>query len=145
MRAVRPAPTTTAVLQTTNQVPKTVSDIDYFPFTKGATSTYRWTNTKHLAKPEVEKVTVNQVVNNSAQFTVKSVSGPIKVAGSYGFSKRVGGITNLFGSTSSASLATFPPLGPASAAKTKRNHFVTPFDMMTFGFNPILPAVPGGR
>ena len=30
-----------------------------------STATYSWTNTKHLAKPEVEKVTVNQVVNNS--------------------------------------------------------------------------------
>jgi hypothetical protein len=85
---------------------------------------------------------VAQVVNNSAQFTIKNVSGPIKLVGSYGFAKRVSGITNLFGTTSSATLAKFPPLGPRSSAKSKRNHFVTPFDLMTFGFNPVLPAYP---
>jgi hypothetical protein len=137
------APVTTAVLQSTNQAPATpVSDVDYFPYVKGSAHTYSFTNNKHLPKPEVEKITVTQVVNNSAQFTVKNVSGPIKLAGSYGFSTRAGGVTNLYGSTSSATLAKFPPLGPASAAKSKRNHFVTPFDLMTFGFNPILPAYP---
>ena len=33
----------------------------------------------------------------------------------------------------------FPPLGPAGAPAAKRNHFITPFDLMIFGLNPILP------
>jgi hypothetical protein len=51
-------------------------------------------------------------------------------------------VTNLWGSTQSASLATFPPLGPAGLPKERRRRFVTPFDLMIFGFNPILPAYP---
>jgi hypothetical protein len=135
---------TTAVLESTNQVPSpSVSDLDYFPWAKGATHTYTWTNNKYLKTPEVEKTTVDAVLNHTARFTFKSVSGPIKVlAGSYIFSKALDGVTNLSGSTSSATLAKFPPLGPRSAATSKRNTFRTPFDLMTFGFGPILPAYP---
>ena len=118
------------------QAPPT--DEVYFPLKKGQVLTYRWTNKKHLPKPEVEKLTVDAVVNGSARFTAKSVSGPIKLAGSYGFSSRLDGVTNLWGTTQSATLLKFPPLGPASAAKDKRRHFITPFDLMTFGFNPVL-------
>jgi len=137
------APVTSAVLLSTNQTPPPPpSNIDYFPLTKGLTLSYRWTNTKHLPNPEIEKFTVDAVVNNTARFTVKSVSGPIKVSGNYGYSKRLDGVTNLWGTTSSATLATFPPLGPTGAAKAKRNHFATPFDLMNFGLNPILTAYP---
>ena len=137
------APVTTILLQSTNQQPAPPpTDVDYFPLTKGRSLTYRWTNTKHLTKPEVEQFSVDAVQNGSARFTVKSVSGPIKVAGSYGFSKRLDGVTNLWGNTQSATLLKFPPLGPSFAAPTNRRHFVTPFDLMTFGFNPILPAYP---
>jgi hypothetical protein len=137
------APVTTAELQSTNQVPADPpTDLVYFPVKKGDTLTYRWTNKKHLPKPEVEKFTVDAVVNGSARFTAKSVSGPIKLVGSYGFSSRLDGVTNLWGTTQSATLVKFPPLGPASAPKDKRRHFITPFDLMTFGFNPILTAYP---
>src|SRR5262249_38216100 len=44
--------------------------------------------------------------------------------------------------TQSATLLKFPPLGPSSAAPTNRRHIVTPFDLMTFGFNPVVPAYP---
>jgi hypothetical protein len=135
------AAVTTASLQSTNQTPLAPpSDVDYFPFTKGQTLTYRWTNSKHLKQPEVERFTTDAVQNGSARFTVKSVSGPIKVAGTYGFSKRLDGITNLWGTTQSATRLTFPPLGPRSATAADRNHIVTPFDLMTFGFNPILQS-----
>lgn len=138
-----PAPVTTAVLESTNQKPAPPpADGDYFPFAKGSTLTYRWTNTKHLRKAEVEAFTVDAVVNNTARFKVQSVSGPIKVAGTYGFSKRLDGVTNLWGTTSSATLLKFPPLGPAAAPAAKRNRFVTPFDLLDFGFNPILPPYP---
>lgn len=135
------AAVTSVMLQSTNQTPQAPpSDVDYFPLTKGQTLTYRWTNTKHLAQPEVERFTTDAVANGSARFTVKSVSGPIKVAGTYGFSKRLDGITNLWGTTQSATKLKFPPLGPKSATAAERNHIVTPFDLMTFGFNPIIQA-----
>jgi len=137
------APVTTMTLQSTNQQPLAPpTDIDYFPFNKGQTLTYRWTNTKYLKKPEVEQAKVDAVVNGSARITVKDVSGPIKVAGSYGFSKRLDGVTNLWGNTQSATQLKFPPLGPAFAAPANRRHLVTPFDLLTFGFNPIIPAYP---
>lgn len=137
------APVTTSILQSTNQVPKTPpGDVDYFPLQKGLKGTYRWTNTKHLAKPSVQSYVIDQVVNASARISVKSVSGPIKVAGAYGFTSRLDGVTNLWALTKAASLAKLPPLGPKGAAADKRRHFHTPFDLMTFGFNPLLPAYP---
>jgi hypothetical protein len=137
------AAVTTSVLQSTNQQPlPPPDDNDYFPFTKGRVLTYRWTNTKHLRQAEVQRFTLDAVVNGSARFTVKDVSGPIKVAGSYGFSKRLDGVTNLWGTTQSATKLKFPPLGPASAAPANRRHMVTPFDLMTWGFNPVLSAYP---
>jgi hypothetical protein len=137
------APVTTAVLQSTNQQPAPPPDDgDYFPFTQGSTLTYRLTNTKHLKVAEVERFSIDAVVNNTARLTVQSVSGPIKLQGSYGFSKRLDGVTNLWGTTQSATRLRFPPLGPAGAPPSKRNHFVTPLDLLDFGFGPILPAYP---
>jgi hypothetical protein len=137
------APVTTSVLQSTNQTPKTPpGDANYFPLEKGLKGTYRWQNTKYFKKPEVEKFVVDQVVNASARISVNSTSGPIKVAGAYGFTSRLDGITNLWGLTKAASLAKLPKLGPSSAPVDKRRHFFTPFDLMTFGFNPVIPAYP---
>jgi len=137
------APVTTVELTATNQTPKDPPpDADYFPLRKGLKARYRWTNTKYLKKPSVQAFAVDQVVNGSARITVKSVSGPIKVAGAYGFTSRTDGITNIWGTTQAASLAKFPPLGPRSAPKSKRRHFFTPFDLMDYGFNPLLPAYP---
>jgi len=137
------APVTTVELTATNQIPKDLPpDTDYFPLRKGLKARYSWTNTKHLKKPSIQAFAVDQVVNGSARFTVKSVSGPIKVAGAYGFTSRSDGVTNIWGTTQAASLAKFPPLGPGSLPKSKRRHFFTPFDLMDYGFNPVLPAYP---
>ena len=139
------APVTTAVLQSTNQVPKSPPpDTNYFPLKKGLTSRYSWTNTKYMKKPSVQDFTVDQVLNGSARVSVKSVSGPIKVAGAYGFTLRTDGLTNIWGTTQAAILPKykFPSLGPKFAAKAKRRHFFTPFDLMDYGFNPVLTAYP---
>jgi hypothetical protein len=134
---------TTAVLQSTNQaVLPSPGDLDYFPLTKGLNLTYRWTNPKHLPTPEVQKFTIDAAANGSGRFTAKSLSGPLKIAGTYGFSMRNDGLTNLWGRTQSATLLKFPKLGPAGAPAAKRNHFITPFDLMIFGYNPLLPAYP---
>jgi hypothetical protein len=137
------APVTTSVLQTTNQVPKPPPpDEDYFPLATTLKGVYRWTNATYLKKPQVESFKVDQVSNGSARFSVKSVSGPIKVQAAYGFTRRLDGVTNIWGISKSASLAKLPKLGPLSLPEAKRRHFFTPFDLMTYGFNPLLPAYP---
>jgi len=137
------APVTTALLQKTNQTaqPPPV-DIAYFPLQPGLKGTYAWTNAKHFKKPEVESFSIDQAANGTAIFKVQSVSGPMKVAGAYQFSTRLDGVTSVSSATKAASLANLPPLGPKSLPPTKRRHFFTPFDLMTFGFNPVIPAYP---
>ena len=135
------APVTTSVLQSTSLTPAPPpSDLDYFPLKQGLTERYRWTNPKHLKQPEVEQIAIQAALNGTARFTVTSVSGPIKASGSYGYTMRVGGLTNLWSAAQATSLAPFPALGPKSAKPASRRHFFTPFDLMNFGFNPILPA-----
>ena len=137
------APVTTAVLASTNQVAKPPpSDLRFFPLVKGATAKYRWTNTKHMKQASVQQITVDEVVNASARVSVKHLSGPIRVAGAYGFTARGDGVTNIWASTRSASLAQFPALGPQSLPASKRRRFTTPFDLLVYGFNPVLPAYP---
>jgi hypothetical protein len=134
------APVTTAVLTSTDlrpQVPP--SDLDYFPLRLGLGGTFRWTNAKHLKTPELQSFKVDQASNGSARVSVSSVSGPIKTKGEYYFTLRAGGLSNLAGAASAATLLKLPPLGPASAPAARRRHFFTVFDLMNFGFNPVLP------
>jgi hypothetical protein len=135
---------TTAVLQSTNQTPQAPPpDANYFPLTVGLKGTFSWTNSKYMKKAEVQSYSVDQAANGSAQISVTSVSGPIKVAKSaYGFTVRLDGVTNLFGATQAQSLARPPALGPSSLPVNERRHFFTPFDLMTYGFNPVIPAYP---
>jgi hypothetical protein len=135
------APITTSVLQSTNQTPlPPPPDGDYFPLTPGTKLKYQLTNTKHLVKPSVTSFAVDQVSNGSARISVKSASGPIKIAGAYGFTLRTDGLSSLWAATQSATRLKFPPLGPTSLPVAQRRHFVTPFDLLIYGFNPILPA-----
>lgn len=137
------AAVTTAVLVQTNQRPQPAPpDANYFPLEKGQTLTYRWTNAPHLKSPVVERFVVDAAANGSARFTVASVSGPIKVAGAYGYGSTAAGLANLWATIKAASVAKLPKLGPASLPAAKRRHFFTPFDLMDFGFEPILPAYP---
>jgi hypothetical protein len=59
----------------------------------------------------------------------------MKVAGDYVFSLRLDGLRNTYGSTEASTLVKFPKLGHG-------RHFFTPVDLMTYGFNPVLPAYP---
>ncbi len=70
------------------------------------------------------------------------MSGPIRVAGSYVYSSRLMGVTNVTGATRAQTRAPFPKLGPASAPADKRRHLFTPVDLMVYGFNPVLGAYP---
>jgi hypothetical protein len=139
------APVTSTVLTATTLTPQDPpADVNYFPLKKGAKLTYRWTNSKYLTKPVIEQYTIDDEVNASARFSVKTLSGPIRAAGTYGFAFRLDGLTNLWGTTKAASLAKFPPLGPKALPEDKRRHFFTSFDLLTFGWNPVLPASPTG-
>jgi hypothetical protein len=129
--------TNAALLQTNLGPAATVPDQNYFPLKQGLTGRYKWTNTKHLKQPEIERITVAAVANGTARLTAQSVSGPMRVDGQYGFSLRLDGLRNIWGSASAATLAKFPRLGHG-------RHFFTPLDLMTFGFNPVLPAYPKG-
>ena len=140
------APVSTATLQTTNRVAQAPPpDANYFPLRKGLKARYAWRNSKHLKQRSVQELTVDQTANNSARMSVKHVSGPIRVAGSYGFALRTDGITNIWGATQAASLAKLPPLGPRFLAPDKRRRFFTPYDLMTYGSNPILTAYPQAK
>jgi hypothetical protein len=137
------APVTTSELQETTLKPLVPpTDTNYFPLTKGLKLRYSWTNTKYVKKPSIQEVLVDEVVNSSARFSVRHLKGPIKVAGSYGFSTRTDGVTNIWGLTKAATAIKFPALGPKALPAGKRRHFFTVFDLMNFGFNPLLPAYP---
>jgi hypothetical protein len=127
---------TTAQLTSTNLAsPAPPADQNYFPMTVGLSGTYEWTNHKHLPQPEIEKVSIAGTASRSTRIEVKSVSGPIRAAGDYVFSLRLDGLRNTFGSTEGATLLKLPKLGHGV-------HFFTPIDLMTYGFNPVLPAYP---
>ena len=127
---------TTAELTATNlTAPPPRADQNYFPMTVGLSGTYEWTNHKHLPQPEIEKVTVAAAANRSVRLTAKSVSGPLRAAGDYVFALRLDGLRNTYGSTEAATLLKLPKLA-------HRVHFFTPVDLMTYGFNPVLPAYP---
>jgi hypothetical protein len=137
------APITTAELQSTNQTAAAPPpDADYFPLRVGLKGTYSWENKRYFTKPEVEKYSIDQAANGTAIAKFSSVSGPMKVAGAYQFTTRLDGVTSVSSATKAASLAKLPGLGPKSLPATKRRHFFTPFDLMTFGFGPVLPAYP---
>ena len=137
------APVTTAVLQSTNRTAAPPPpDAQYFPLRVGLKGTYRWINTRYFKKPEVEKFSIDQAANGTAIAKFQSVSGPMKVAGAYQFTTRLDGLTSVSSATKAASLAKLPPLGPKSLPLNKRRHFFTPFDLMTYGFSPVLPAYP---
>jgi len=117
-------------------------DANWLPLSRGQVMTFRWRNSKHMRRPSKQRFEVTQVLNGTAQVQVKSLSGPIAVSGNYLYSTRLGGITALAATTKSATRAKFPPLGPRSQPASQRRHLVTPFDFLSYGFNPVLPDYP---
>jgi hypothetical protein len=115
-------------------------DVNLLPLNRGDSATYRWRNSKHMKRWSRQRFNVTEVVNNTARVDVKRVSGPINVAGGYTFATRLSGVTHLSGFTRAATRARFPRLGPRSADESNRRRFVTPFDLMVFGFNPVVPV-----
>jgi hypothetical protein len=85
---------------------------------------------------------VAEVLNASARVDVKHLSGPINVAGGYSFATRLSGTNQLQAQTKVSTRARFPALGPRGLPSSDRRRFFTPFDFMTYGFSPVLPAYP---
>ena len=137
------APVTTAELLSTNLPPKAPPpDANYFPLVVGTNGRFRWTDTRYLKQPVVQSFKVEQAANDSAQVSIQTVSGPIKAKGAYFYTLRTDGLSNLAGTAKAASLAKLPPLGPKALPEARRRHFFTVFDLMEFGFNPVLPEYP---
>jgi hypothetical protein len=137
------APLTSAELVSTNLPAKAPPpDANYFPLVAGANGKFQWTNTRYLKQPEVQSYKVAQAANGSAQISVSTVSGPIKAKGAYFFTLRTDGLSNLAGTAKAATLAKLPPLGPSALPAARRRHFFTVFDLMEYGFNPVLPEYP---
>jgi hypothetical protein len=110
------------------------------PLNRGDKGTFRWRNSRHMRRWSQQRFEVSEVVNNTSRVDVEHVSGPIRVEGSYIFATRLSGVTNLSALTRVATRADFPGLGPRGQPPDQRRRFFTPFDLMTFGFNPVVPA-----
>jgi hypothetical protein len=130
-----------AELHNTNLVPLAApSDDSLLPLNRGDTMRLRWRNDRHMRKWSTQRFTVAEVVNNTARVDVKDLRGPIRVRGAYVFSSRLSGVTNVSGFTRAATRAQLPELGPRSLPRDRRRRFFTPFDLMAYGFNPVVPA-----
>ena len=131
----------TAELRSTNLKPlPSPPDVNLLPLNRGNTATFRWRNDRHMKRWSTQKLTVSQVVNNSAQVDVKHVSGPIAVAASYVIATRQSGVALISGAVKAATKEKLPKLGPRGAKAADRRHLFTPLDLMVYGFNPILPV-----
>ncbi len=134
---------TSGELDSTNLPPKAPPpDANYFPLIVGTNGKFRWTDTRYLKQPVVQSFKVEQAANDSAQVSIQTVSGPLKARGAYFFTLRTDGMSNLAGTAKAATLAKLPPLGPKALPEARRRHFFTVFDLMVYGFNPVLPEYP---
>lgn len=133
--------TSYAALQQTNLVPiAPPSDANLMPLALGAESTYRWRNSRHMKRWSEQRLTVAASANNTSRINVLDTGGPIDVNASYLFSNRLGGLTNVTTRVRRAETsARLPALGPANGPEG-RARFVTPLDLMTYGFNPVFPS-----
>ena len=130
------------LLATTTTPLPTPSDENFLPLNRGDRAVFRWRNSRHMKTWSKQQFDVAEVVNNSARVDVKHLAGPIRLAASYAFATRLSGITNVQAATKAATRARFPKLGPKSASADRRRRLFTPYDFMTYGFNPVLPAYP---
>ena len=129
--------TSTADLTETNLRPKALpSDQNLLPLNRGDKGTLRWRNSKWMKSWSTQSYEVSDVLNSTSRVDVKHVSGPLRVAAAYALASRLSGVTLLSGSSQSAG-GKFPKLG-------KSRRFTTPFDLMVYGFNPVIPS-PGTK
>ena len=138
--------TSLAELQSTTLPPRALpSDRNLMPLAQGVRATFRWRNDKHMRRWSVQRVRVVRTLNNSSRVEVRDLSGPIDVRATYVLASRVSGLMGLTTAFRRAvTSAALPRLGPRGGAEGRRR-FLTPFDLMTYGFNPVLPGYDGSR
>ena len=133
--------TSEAALRATNLTPKPLPpDTNLLPLNRGDRMTLRWRNSRHMRRWSVQRFAVAEVINNTARVDVTRVSGPISVAGSYSFSTRLDGVRHLAASVKAATRSRFPALGPRGRPADERRRFLTPYDLMVYGFGPVVPV-----
>lgn len=127
-------------LLSTNLAPRRMpSDANLLPLEAGQTARFRWRNDRHMRHWSTQSMRVVKVVNNTARVDFRTLSGPIKGSGSYAFSSRLSGLTTVSSLSHGRTRRPLPPLGPRHGMQGPR-HFLTPFDLMTYGFDPVIPA-----
>ena len=132
-----------ATLQATSLAPLAPPpDENLLPLNRGDVAKFRWRNSKHMRDWSTQRFEVAEVVNNTARVDVKHLSGPINLAASYTFATRLSGVTNLSAALKAATRAHFPNLGPKGLPADRRRRFFTPYDLMIYGFGPIVPVYP---
>jgi hypothetical protein len=110
------------------------------PLALGDVASFRWRNDRHMKRWSRQRFEVRAVANGTSRINVHDTSGPIDVNASYVFSSRLAGLTNVTSVLRRAKTSSrLPQLGPAGGPQG-RARFVTPYDLMSYGFNPILPA-----
>jgi hypothetical protein len=132
-----------ATLQQTNLAPLALpDDRNLMPLSVGQTAKFRWRNSKHMKRWSQQTSRIAALANNTARIDVRDTHGPIDVNASYVFSSRLGGLTNVTTKVSHAHISgRWPKLGPAKGPQG-RARFATPYDLMAYGFGPVLPAYP---
>lgn len=116
------------------------SDKARFPLRRGDVQRYRFTNTRYLKRPSVQRLVVGDTAGGTARIDAKHERGPLRFAGTYLFGSNLKGVRMLQGGTRAVPVRGFPKLGPRGAKVRRR--LDTPLDFITFGFNPVMPAYP---
>jgi hypothetical protein len=132
-----------AVLRSTTLRPVALpSDQNLLPLNRGDVMRFRWRNNRHMKRWSHQRFQVAEVINNTARVDARHVSGPINLAASYTFATRLSGVTHLSAALQAATRVKFPKLGPRGVPSDRRRRFFTPFDMMVYGFGPVVPVYP---
>jgi hypothetical protein len=127
-------------LLSTSLVPRAApSDQNLLPLAKGSVTRFRWRNSVHMKRWSTQSLRVAKVVNNTARVDATPLSGPIKGTGSYVFSSRLSGVTTLSAVRDATTRSPLPALGPRTGVQGPQE-FATPYDLMTYGYNPLIPA-----
>jgi hypothetical protein len=120
------------------------SDANLLPLREGEVSRFRWRNDKHMKAWSEQRFEVAGLVNNTARVNVRDLSGPLDVLVSYAFTSRLAGTTAISSvfrrvDVKAGAAVDMPRLGPTNGPEGRRR-FVTPYDLMSYGYNPVLPA-----
>jgi hypothetical protein len=127
-------------LLSTNLAPRArPSDANLLPMRAGSSARFRWRNSAHAKRWSTQVLKVSKIVNNTARVDARSISGPVKGTATYTFSMRLSGLTTLAATPDARSRSPLPALGPRNGLEGAQ-HFYTPYDLMTYGFNPVIPA-----